>query len=82
VPRSHVVLLVVALALPHFAAAQHTPPEACRNTIAAIHARDRAAYLSHSLHTPALARVGPDGLRQGYDDFARGEIYTRHELDC
>ena len=46
--------------------------DAFQSNIAAIHARDRAAYLSHYLHTPALARVGPDGLRQGYDDFARG----------
>lgn len=53
-------------------AAQHTSLDAFRDNVAAIHARDRAAYLSHYLHTPALARVGPDGLRQGYDDFARG----------
>ena len=46
--------------------------DAFQSNIAAIHARDRAAYLSHYLHTPALARVGPDGLRQGYDEFARG----------
>ena len=46
--------------------------DAFRSNIAAIQARDRAAYLSHYLHTPALARVGPDGLRQGYDEFARG----------
>jgi len=52
--------------------AQGTPMEAFRGNIAAIHARDRAAYLSHYLHTPELARVGPDGLRLGYDDFARG----------
>src|SRR3989440_12509746 len=53
-------------------AVQGTPMEAFRGNIAAIHARDRAAYLSHYLHTPALARVGPDGLRQGYEDFAKG----------
>ena len=52
-------------------AVQGTPMEAFRGNIAAIHARDRAAYLSHYLHTPELARVGPDGLRQGYDEFAR-----------
>ena len=51
--------------------AQGTPMEAFRGNIAAIHARDRAAYLSHYLHTPELARVGPDGLRLGYDEFAR-----------
>src|SRR2546430_1153427 len=48
------------------------PMEAFRGNIAAIHARDRAAYLSHYLHTPELARVAPDGLRQGYEEFARG----------
>ncbi|PYP51419.1 MAG: hypothetical protein DMD45_08330 [Gemmatimonadetes bacterium] len=53
-------------------AAQSTPLEAFHRNIAAIHARNRAAYLSHYLHTPALARIGPDGLRQGYDSFAAG----------
>src|SRR5256884_4865096 len=52
-------------------AAQSAPLDAFRDNIAAIHARDRAAYLSHYLRTPALARVGPDGLHQGYDEFAR-----------
>lgn len=52
--------------------AQTTPLDAFQSNIAAIHQRDRAAYLSYYLHTPALARVGPDGLQQGYDDFARG----------
>ena len=53
-------------------AAQDTPLDAFRGNLAAIHARDRAAYLSHYLHTPALTRVGADGVHQGYDDFARG----------
>src|SRR5260370_41734387 len=53
-------------------AAQETPLEAFHQGIAAIQAHDRAAYLSHYLQSPALARVGPDGLRQGFDDFARG----------
>src|SRR3989442_15308639 len=52
-------------------AVQGTPMEAFRGNIAAIHARDRAAYLSPYLHPPELARVGPDGLHQGYDEFAR-----------
>src|SRR5947207_13976986 len=51
-------------------AAQQTPLDAFRGNIAAIHSRNRTAYLSHYLHTPALARVGPDGLRTGYDWFA------------
>ena len=66
-----VSLLVTAAPLSPLVA-QNTPLEAFRGNIAAIHARDRAAYLSHYLHTPALARVGPDGLRQGYEDFANG----------
>src|SRR5437870_4418732 len=53
-------------------AVQGTPLDAFQGNIAAIHARDRAAYLSYYLHAPALARVGPDGLRQGYDSFAAG----------
>ncbi len=53
-------------------AAQTPAGDAFRDNIAAIHRRDRAAYLSHYLHTPALARVGPDGLHQGYDEFAKG----------
>src|SRR5204862_506009 len=53
-------------------AAQQTPLDAFRGNIAAMHSRNRAAYLSHYLHTPALARVGPDGLLQGYDSFAAG----------
>ncbi len=65
--------LIGAPLAPLALAAQGTPLEAFRSNIAAIHARDRAAYLSHYLHSPELARVGPDGLRQGYDDFARGD---------
>src|SRR5437773_7148880 len=68
--RSTVVTLLVTAAR---LAAQDTPLDAFRANIAAIHARDRAAYLSRYLHSPELARVGPDGLRQGYDDFARGD---------
>jgi len=66
-------LFVAAPLAPLALAAQGTPLEAFRSNIAAIHARNRAAYLSHYLHSPELARVGPDGLRQGYDDFARGD---------
>ena len=68
---------IVAVALgmlisPAPLAAQQTPLDVFHGNIAAIHARNRAAYLSYYLHTPALARVGPDGLRQGYDSFAAG----------
>src|SRR5437870_5439385 len=60
-------LLLLAAPLP----GQGAPLDAFRDNIAASHARARAAYLSHYLRTPALARVGPDGLHQGYDEFAR-----------
>jgi len=63
-------VLAVFLAAP--LRAQNGPLDAFKGNIAAIHTRNRAAYLSHYLHTPALARVGPDGLRQGYDSFAAG----------
>ncbi|HYR32425.1 MAG TPA: amidohydrolase family protein, partial [Gemmatimonadales bacterium] len=53
-------------------AAQGTALDAFHGNIAAIHARNRAAYLSYYLHTPTLARVGPEGLREGYDSFAAG----------
>jgi len=53
-------------------AAQSSAMEAFRGNIAAIHARDRAAYLSFYLHSDALARVGPTGLQPGYEEFARG----------
>jgi imidazolonepropionase-like amidohydrolase len=53
-------------------AAAQTALDAFRGNIGAIHARDRAAYLSHYLQSPDLARVGPGGLQRGYDEFARG----------
>src|SRR2546426_5052191 len=65
-----VATLGLSLAAP--LVAQGAPLDAFRDTVAAIHARDRAAYLSHYLQTAALARVGPDGLQQGYEEFARG----------
>src|SRR6266550_1769438 len=72
--RLTTIPIVATLGLPLAAplAAQGTPLEAFRDNVAAIHARDRAAYLSHYLQTAALARVGPDGLQQGYEEFARG----------
>src|SRR2546422_2200475 len=70
-------MILLAFATPPRAAppppaAQETPLDAFKSNIAAIQTRDRAAYLAHYLHTPALARVGPDGLREGYEGFARG----------
>lgn len=45
---------------------------AFRGNIAAIHARDRAAYLSHYLQSPDLVRAGPTGLQLGYEGLAAG----------
>ncbi len=44
---------------------------AFQSNIAAIHTRDRAAYLSAYLESPRLVRSGPDGPVTGYEDFAR-----------
>jgi imidazolonepropionase-like amidohydrolase len=41
-----------------------------RGNIAAIHHRDRAAYLRHYLQSPRLARVGPGGVQYGYQPLA------------
>lgn len=49
-----------------------TALDAFRGNIAAIHARDRAAYLSHYLQSPELARVGPGGVQRGFAAFSRG----------
>src|SRR6266853_2424182 len=70
--RQTIVAVALGLLLNTPLAAQQTPLDAFRGNIAAIHSRNRAAYLSRYLHTPALGRVGPDGLRQGYDSFAAG----------
>ena len=70
------MLFVCALApvpVPVRAPAQGTPLDAFRANIAAIHARDRAAYLSHYLQSPSFARVGPGGIALGYDAFVRGQ---------
>lgn len=64
--------MVFALLVAASLAAQQTPGDAFAGNIAAIHARDRAAYLSHYLRSPRLARAGPNGLSLGYEEFARG----------
>jgi imidazolonepropionase-like amidohydrolase len=43
---------------------------AFRSNIAAIHARDRAAYLEYYLRSPRLARTGPAGVAWGYQGLA------------
>ncbi|HEV2145833.1 MAG TPA: amidohydrolase family protein [Longimicrobiaceae bacterium] len=46
---------------------------AFRSNIAAIHGRDRAAYLRHYLQSPRLARTGPGGTQWGYAGLASGD---------
>src|SRR5947209_8717373 len=60
------------VAAPPPPAAQETPLDAFKSNIGGIQTRARAPYLPPYLHTPALARAGPDGLRGGYEGFARG----------
>jgi imidazolonepropionase-like amidohydrolase len=45
---------------------------AFRSNVAAIHQRDRAAYLRHYLQSPRLARTGPAGTQWGYEGLAAG----------
>lgn len=66
---SHRIAAVLLLATP--LAAQDSPLDAFRGNVAAIHARDRAAYLAHYLQSTDLARVGPDGITFGYESLAR-----------
>lgn len=47
-----------------------------RSNIAAIHHRDRAAYLRHYLQSPRLARVGPGGAAYGYAPLASARDTT------
>ena len=47
-----------------------------RANIAAIHHRDRAAYLRHYLQSPRLARVGPAGPQYGYQPLAAARDTT------
>ena len=46
---------------------------AFRANIAAIHQRDRPAYLSLYLQSPRLARTGPGGVQWGYEGLAAGD---------
>ncbi|HEX5726100.1 MAG TPA: amidohydrolase family protein [Longimicrobiaceae bacterium] len=46
---------------------------AFRSNIAAIHRRDRAAYLTHYLQAPRLARTGPGGVQWGYQGMTAGD---------
>lgn len=75
---------LLAAALPSAAGAQAYPPAqrardsaqalaAFRSNIAAIHGRDRPAYLTHYLQSPRLARTGPGGVQWGYQGMTAGD---------
>ncbi|HEX7241446.1 MAG TPA: hypothetical protein VF263_14310, partial [Longimicrobiaceae bacterium] len=77
-------LLAALLALAPAARAQTYTPAAraadsaaalaaFRSNIAAIHHRDRPAYLRHYLQSPRLARTGPGGTQWGYAGLAGGD---------
>ena len=46
---------------------------AFRGNIAAIHGRDRPAYLRFYLQSPRLARTGPGGVNWGYQGMTEGD---------
>lgn len=83
--RAAAALLALSSALPAPASAQPGYPAeqrardsaealaAFRGNIGAIHARDRAAYLSYYLQSPRLARTGPGGIQWGYQGMAGGD---------
>ncbi|MEA2329775.1 MAG: hypothetical protein QOE68_4734, partial [Thermoanaerobaculia bacterium] len=45
---------------------------AFEGNINAIRQRNREAYLSYYLHSPALVRGGAEGFDIGFDSFAKG----------
>ena len=75
--------LLVLLTTPAAAQPAYTPAERARDSteamaafranIAAIHQRDRPAYLSLYLQSPRLARTGPAGVQWGYEGLAAGD---------
>ncbi|MBW3571681.1 MAG: amidohydrolase family protein [Gemmatimonadetes bacterium] len=46
---------------------------AFRGNIGAIHARDRATYLTYYLQSPRLVRTGPGGVNWGYEGMTTGD---------
>ncbi|HEU0300747.1 MAG TPA: amidohydrolase family protein, partial [Longimicrobium sp.] len=83
--RAAAVVLALSSALPAPALAQPAYPAeqrardsvealaAFRGNIGAIHARDRATYLSYYLQSPRLARTGPGGVQWGYQGMTGGD---------
>jgi imidazolonepropionase-like amidohydrolase len=83
--RALATLLALSAAAPAVASAQPSYPAAqrardstealaaFRGNIGAIHARDRATYLSYYLQSPRLARTGPGGVSWGYAGMTGGD---------
>jgi imidazolonepropionase-like amidohydrolase len=65
-------LALLLLALPALADDVAEARKVFEGNLAAIHAHDRAKYLSYYLHSERLVRGGPGGFSTGYDDFAKG----------
>jgi imidazolonepropionase-like amidohydrolase len=83
--RALATLLALSAAAPAVASAQPAYPAAqrardsaealtaFRGNIGAIHARDRATYLTYYLQSDRLARTGPGGVNWGYAGMTGGD---------
>jgi imidazolonepropionase-like amidohydrolase len=65
-------LALLLFALPALADDVAEARKVFEGNLGAIHAHDRAKYLSYYLHSERLVRGGPTGFSTGYDDFAKG----------
>jgi len=65
-------LALLLLALPALADDVAEARKVFEGNLAAIHAHDRAKYLSYYLHSERLVRGGATGFSTGYDEFAKG----------
>src|SRR5437763_2451016 len=65
-------LALLLFALPALAGDVAEARKVFEGNLAAIHAHDRAKYLSYYLHSERLVRGGPTGFSTAYDDFAKG----------
>jgi imidazolonepropionase-like amidohydrolase len=69
--RSAVWALLACAAFPVFADDVSDARALFERNIAAIHARDKAAYLACYLDSPSLVRVAPEGPVLGHEEFAK-----------
>src|ERR1041385_23522 len=65
-------LALLLFALPALADDVAEARKVFEGNLAAVHAHDRAKYLSYYLHSERLVRGGATGFSTGYDDFAKG----------